>query len=140
MKRKNYKQPWIPADEVGFEELDLDDGLGFEEDDEREVVYLIADQDGFLKIGKVTASRTNVGVVMKARLSKLQTGSRSRLHVLSVFGGHRKTGPSLERALHAHFIDKQVSGEWFGDIEYGDVLEAVDAVKNLWRQTGVNLI
>lgn len=43
------------------------------------------------------------------RLADLQSGSPLALHLLGTFGG----GAELEAALHGHFADHRVRGEWF---------------------------
>jgi Meiotically up-regulated gene 113 len=65
-------------------------------------VYLIGALDS--SIAKIGTSRN-----VSTRLAALQTGSPTQLHVLATAPG----GAPLEHALHAHFQDCRLQGEWF---------------------------
>jgi len=70
------------------------------------MVYFIKDEgSGHIKIGYTSGGVYGV----KQRLSSLQTSSPTKLEVLAVIQGSRKT----EKYLHEQFKDIRVIGEWF---------------------------
>lgn len=82
-------------------------------------VYVVqSGDDGPLKIGV-----TNYPGV-EARVASLQTGNPETLRIRRVFVGDE----SLEVALHAHFRDLHIRGEWFRcEGELADLLAPYDA-------------
>lgn len=76
-------------------------------------VYLICDpKNDYYKIGVTTGSIEN-------RIKKLQTGNGSELHIVSWF---KSSYPfKLEKLLHAKFMTKRESGEWF-NLDASEVL------------------
>ena len=65
------------------------------------VVYFIADEEGYVKIGTATSAR--------ARLDGLQTAHRQELRIIVTTPGGHATETELQRRFkHAH-----VRGEWF---------------------------
>ena len=68
---------------------------------QREYIYFIADEDGYIKIGHAGHPQ--------ARLKSLQTASRQELRLLATTPG----AVADEKALHAKFSDDHVRGEWF---------------------------
>lgn len=68
---------------------------------QREYIYFIADEDGYIKIGHASHPQS--------RLRSLQTASRQELQLLATTPGTMAD----EKALHAKFSDDHVRGEWF---------------------------
>lgn len=68
----------------------------------------------FVKIGYT-------GLEPKKRLAALQTGHPEVLTLLGTWGGNQ------EGALHRHFAEYRVRGEWFDLTSLGDPVEAVEA-------------
>jgi hypothetical protein len=82
------------------------------------VVYVIGEPGGApVKIG-YSASRAGVEI----RRGYLQCGNPRRLGVLAMISGGRR----LEAALHRHFRDHRVRGEWFA-CSVDDVCDAAGA-------------
>jgi len=59
-------------------------------------------EDGPIKIGFTSGAAD-------ARLSELQTGNPSQLHVLATATGDKQ----VEKALHSRFSHLRIRGEWF---------------------------
>lgn len=79
------------------------------------VTYVIGiDGLPFVKIGHTTKPP-------EERLKSLQTGSPMDLRLLCIVRG------DWESALHAHFDDYRIRGEWFDLSSLGDPIEAVEA-------------
>lgn len=69
-------------------------------------VYLIrCEVTGYHKIGKANDP--------EARLRELQCGSASKLRLRLTIPAKKRDGVNLEQALHTHFWNRRVRGEWF---------------------------
>lgn len=80
------------------------------------VVYFVADEEGFIKIGHTTD--------LHSRIASLRTGSRQELKLL----GHRPGGRADEAALHKRFAHLRKRGEWFqGAADLTSYIEEVAA-------------
>jgi hypothetical protein len=78
------------------------------------VVYFIADEDGYVKIGTAWSAAS--------RLRDLQTASRQQLRILATMqGGHAE-----EAALHRRFASARLRGEWFQPV--GELLQFIEDV------------
>ncbi len=85
------------------------------------IVYFVAAGDDAVKIGVSNSPR---GVA--SRVQTMQTGNHNKLNVVGFIraSAHRE----LESAIHRHFADERIRGEWFS---------ISDGIMGLLRHDGV---
>ena len=82
------------------------------------MIYFISDEKGSIKIG--------VASDIEKRLSSLQTGNPNPLKVKRLIRIKGVNDYEAERALHDHFKEYQLTGEWFKEDAVKDLLSMND--------------
>lgn len=96
-------------------------------------VYFISDGHGHIKIGK--ADNTT------ERMKELQVGNPFRLHqILNIMVDSQETAYNMESALHRHFKNYQMEGEWFRERPVMDEISKEWVHIEKYRFKGLNRI
>jgi hypothetical protein len=77
----------------------------------------------FIQSGDTGPIKIGYSVNPISRLQTLQTSHHERLRLIVSVAGT----PELEAALHVHFVEQRLVGEWFS-ITTGDVLEVINEI------------